>query len=108
VLQSAQDPEYRHYTYDPIVRSTAALERSEEIRRAAAAEADDEAGDSRPILEQCVKQTAMVANMVAAFTDETVAIAESLQCAPLDGALGLGKKLVILPWWRRTQHFLSL
>jgi hypothetical protein len=103
VLQSAQDPKYRHYTYDPIVRSTAALERSEDTRRAAtAAGADDEAGDSRPILEQWVKQTAMVANMVAAFTDETVAIAESLQCAPLDGALGLGKKLVILPWWRRT------
>jgi hypothetical protein len=44
----------------------------------------------------------MVANMVAAFTDETMAIAESLQCAPLDGAFCLGKKLVILPWWRRT------
>jgi hypothetical protein len=82
VLQSAQDPQYRHYVYDPIVRSTAAMQCSEEARKAAAAEADDEAGDSRPILEQCVKQTAMVASMVAAFTDETEAIAESLQCAP--------------------------
>jgi hypothetical protein len=83
VLQSAQHPDYRHHTYDPVARSTAAVQRSEGERKAAAAEVDDMFMLAMPILESSVKQTAMVASMIAAFTDESAAIAESLQCAPL-------------------------
>ena len=81
-MQAAQDPAFRHHNFDRTARCAVALRRSEAARRAAEASAPAEDYLSGvPLLEQSVKQTALAADEIAAFTDECASIARGLRCA---------------------------